>query len=113
MALRNLDNAFTNFFKKRAKFPNFKKKSRNQSFQYPQGVKVNNGKVFLPKIGWVDFDNHREILGEIKTVTVSKTPTGKYFVSILCDTKLTVPSKSKIDINTSVGVDLGIKNFAK
>ena len=112
MALRNLDNAFTNFFKKRAKFPNFKKKSRNQSFQYPQGVKIENGKVFLPKIGWVDFDNHREILGEIKTVTVSKTPTGRYFVSILCDTKLTIPNKKQVDINTSVGVDLGIKNFA-
>lgn len=111
MSLRNLDNAFTNFFKKRAKFPNLKKKSHNQSFQYPQGVKVNNGKLFLPKIGWVDFDNHREILGEIKTVTVNKTPTGKYFVSILCDTKLSIPNKKEIKLETSVGVDLGIKNF--
>jgi putative transposase len=112
MSLRNLDNAYTNFFKKKNKFPKFKKKSNNQSFQYPQGVKINEGKVFLPKIGWIGFDNHRNILGEIKTVTVSKTPTGKYFVSIVCDTKLSIPNKKSININTSVGVDLGIKNFA-
>lgn len=112
MSLRNLDNAFTNFFKKKSKFPKFKKKNNNQSFQYPQGIKINEGKVFLPKIGWVNYDNHRNILGEIKTVTVSKTPTGKYFVSILCDTKLLTPNKKPININTSVGVDLGIKNFA-
>lgn len=112
MALRNLDNAFTNFFKKKAKFPNFKKKSRNQSFQYPQGVKVLEDKVFLPKIGWCDFFKHRDILGEIKTVTVSKTPTGKYFVSILCDTKLEISKKQPIKKETAVGVDLGIKTFA-
>jgi len=112
MALRNLDNAFTNFFKKKSKFPNFKKKSRNQSFQYPQGVKVKDNLVFLPKIGWCHFFKHRDILGEIKTVTVSKTPTGKYFVSILCDTKLEIPKKQPIKKETAVGVDLGIKTFA-
>lgn len=51
-------------------------------------------------------------LGEIKTVTVSKTPTGRYFVSILCDTKLEVPTKQPIKKETAVGVDLGIKTFA-
>lgn len=112
MALRNLDGAFTNFFKKKSKFPNFKKKSRNQSFQYPQGVKVKDNLVFLPKIGWCYFYKHRDILGEIKTVTVSKTPTGKYFVSILCDTKLELPKKQPIKKETAVGVDLGIKTFA-
>jgi putative transposase len=112
MALRNLDNAYTNFFKKKGKFPNFRKKSRNQSFQYPQGVKVLENKVFLPKIGWCSFFKHRDILGEIKTVTVSKTPIGKYFVSILCDTKLELPKKQPIQKETAVGVDLGIKTFA-
>ncbi len=112
MALRNLDVAFTNFFKKKSKFPNFKKKSRNQSFQYPQGVKVKDNLIFLPKIGWCHFYKHRDILGEIKTVTVSKTPTGRYFVSILCDTKLEVPTKQPIKKETAIGVDLGIKTFA-
>jgi putative transposase len=112
MALRNLDNAFTNFFKKKSKFPNFKKKSRNQSFQYPQGVKVKDNQIYLPKIGWCHFFKSRDIVGEIKTVTVSKTPTGKVFVSILCNTQLTVPSKQPIKRETAVGVDLGIKTFA-
>lgn len=112
MALRNLDNAFTGFFKKRSKFPNFKKKSRKQSFQYPQGVKLKDNMIFLPKIGWVKYYKSRDIIGEIKTVTVSKTPTGKIFVSILCDTKLSIPTKKPVSKETSVGIDLGIKSFA-
>jgi putative transposase len=112
MALRNLDNAYTNFFKKKSKFPNFKKKQNNQSFQYPQGVKVKDNQIFLPKIGWCHFFKHRDIFGQIKTVTVSKTTTGKYFVSILCDTKLEAPQKAPIRSETAVGVDLGIKTFA-
>ena len=112
MSLRNLDNAFTNFFKKRCSFPKFKKKSRHQSFQYPQGVKIKDNLIFLPKIGWCHFFKHREIIGEVKTVTVSKTPTGKYFVSVLCNTNLSIPNKKPILKETSVGVDLGIKTFA-
>ncbi len=112
MSLKNMDNAFTNFFKKRAAFPNFKKKSYNQSFHYPQGVKVKDNQVFLPKIGWVHFFKHQDILGTIKTVTVSKTSTGKYFVSILCETGLNVPPQKPINKKTAVGVDLGIKSFA-
>lgn len=111
MALRNLDNAYTNFFKGKSKFPNFKKKHRNQSYQYPQGVKLNDNKIYLPKIGWVHFFKHRECLGKIKTVTVSMAPTGRYFVSVLCDTGLEKPKKVSVQNCTTVGVDLGIKVF--
>jgi len=112
MAMRNLDNAFTNFFNKRGAFPNFKKKSNNQSFQYPQGVKLKDNQVFLSKIGWTHFYNSRECFGEIKTVTVSKTPTNKYFVSILCETTIEKPTKKPIEDKTSLGIDVGIKTFA-
>ena len=114
MSLRCLDNAYTNFFKKKSAFPNFKKRNRHQSFQYPQRVKiVGDNKIYLPKIGHVHFYKSREMYGEIKAVTVSKTPTGKYFVSILCDIKeLKTPKKAVIKKETSVGVDLGIKSFA-
>ena len=112
MAMRNLDNAFTNFFNKRGAFPSFKKKSNNQSFQYPQGVKLKDNQVFLPKIGWTHFYKSRECFGEIKTVTVSKTPTNKYFVSILCETTIEKPIKKTIDDKTSLGIDVGIKTFA-
>lgn len=111
MSLRNLDNAYTNFFSKRGSFPKFKSRKGRQSFQYPQGVKMNGNKVFLPKIGWVAFFKSRDIVGKIKTVTVSKTPTGRHFVSVLCETGATIPAKKEIKKSTSVGIDLGIKDF--
>ena len=107
----NLSRSFVNFFEKRAKFPNFKSKHGKQSIQYPQGVKiVDNSKVSLPKIGLVKSVVHREIIGQIKTVTVSKTPTGKYFASILTETGTAAPVVSfegKI-----LGIDVGLKNLA-
>ena len=111
MSLRNLDNAYTNFFKKRSDFPKFKKKSNRQSFQYPQGVKIKNNKIFLPKIGWVNYFNSRDFIGDIKTVTVTKTPSGKYFVSVLVDTKEDKTIKKPILDKTSVGLDFGVKDL--
>lgn len=114
MSLRNLDNAYTNFFKRGAGFPKFKNKNSKQSLQLPQGVKFNeeNTKVFLPKFKWVNLDLHREFKGEIKTVTVSKTVTGKYFISVLVETNKEVPKQKYISDDRSVGIDLGIKDFA-
>jgi len=111
MSLRNLDTAYTSFFKKKSGFPKFKKKSNSQSFQYPQGVKVDENKVYLPKIGWVKFFNSREFIGDIKTVTVSKNPSGEYYVSILVDNKQELPAKKPIQKSTSVGLDFGIKDL--
>jgi len=113
MALRNLDNAYTNFFKGKG-FPKFKNKHGKQSFQLPQGVFLSedNKQIFIPKLKWVGIDLHREFKGDIKTVTVSRTVTNKYFVSILVDNKQELPKKKPINGNTSVGIDLGIKDFA-
>lgn len=113
MTLRNQDNAYTAFFKGGG-FPQFKSKHRKQSFQLPQGVKVDfgAGKVFLPKLKWVDCVFSRTFEGAIKTVTVSMAPTGKYFVSLLVETGQTVPAKRPINRETAVGVDLGVKDFA-
>ena len=113
MSLRNLDNAYTNFFRGRG-FPKFKSKHGKQSFQLPQGVYLSedNKQIFIPKLKWVGIDLHRDFKGEIKTVTVSKTVTNKYYVSILIDNKIDLPNKKQITEATSVGVDLGIKEFA-
>lgn len=113
MALRNLDNAYTNFFKGKG-FPKFKNKHGKQSFQLPQGVFLSedNKNIFIPKLKWIGIDLHRKFKGDIKTVTVKKTVTNKYFVSILVDNKQELPSKKPINELTSVGVDLGIKDFA-
>lgn len=113
MALRNLDNAYTNFFKGKG-FPKYKNKHGKQSFQLPQGVFLsdNSKQIFIPKLKWTVIDFHRKFKGEIKTVTISKTVTNKYFVSILIDNRQELPKKKSINESTSVGIDLGIKEFA-
>lgn len=113
MSLRNLDNAYTQFFKGGG-FPKFKNKHRKQSIQYPQGVSVDfdKGQIFLPKMKDVSIILHRKFNGKIKTVTVSKTTTNKYFVSILVDNQKELPNKKTIKAKTTVGIDMGIKTFA-
>jgi putative transposase len=108
-SLSNLDAAFTNFFKAKKGFPNFKSKHNKQSFRIPQNVKINydNYTFFIPKIGNVKFFKDKHIDGTIKFATVSKTPTGRYFVSITFETT----EKRKYGTG-SVGIDLGIKTFA-
>jgi len=106
----NLTTAYKNFFEKRAGFPKFKSKHGKQSVQYPQNVKIVDGNVKLPgDIGVVRAKIHRPIDGKIKTVTISKTPSGKYFASILTEIEGENPSTSEGKI---YGVDLGLKHFA-
>ncbi len=113
-AISNLDNAFTNFFKGRADFPRFKSKKKKQSFHVPAGTKVNwgNGTVFLPKLKWVKLIVSRQFSGTVRSATVSKSPTGKYYVSILVETGQDLPEKVPIIRETSVGIDVGLKHFA-
>ncbi|MFM6195909.1 MAG: RNA-guided endonuclease InsQ/TnpB family protein [Planktothrix sp.] len=105
----NLDRAYKNFFEGRAKFPNFKSKHHKQSIQYPQSVTVNGEYLKVPKIGKIKAVFHREIQGKIKTVTISKTSTNKYFASILCEVE---GSEVKESGNKVIGIDLGLKDFA-
>jgi len=113
MALLNLDAAYSKFFKG-AGFPKFKKKSNVGSFSIPQNVLVvDDNKLVIPKFKeGIDIVLHREIKGIIKSATISVTATGKYFVSILIDTNTEIPIKAPITESTTIGIDLGIKNFA-
>lgn len=112
MAMRNLDNAYHAFFRG-AGFPKFKSKHSKQSFQLPQGVRISddNKQVFIPKLKWVGMDMHRGYKGTVKTVTISKTTTDKYFISILVDNGSETPIKKPVLRSTTVGIDLGIKDF--
>jgi len=111
-SIQNMDIAFKKFFKG-AGFPKFKKKSSKGSFSVPQNVIVENNLLIIPKFKeGIGIVLHREIKGTIKSATVSVTPTGKYFVSILVDTNTEIPTKSPIKENTTIGIDLGIKDFA-
>jgi len=110
--IRNLDNAFTRFFKGQCGFPKFKKKSNWGSFNAQQRVALRNGKLVIPKFkNGISIVLHRPIKGEIKQATISKTPTGKYFVSILCETGDNIKYKANIKENTTVGIDLGLKSY--
>ncbi len=112
MALKNLDKSFTNFFRKQGRFPRFKSKKNNiNSFQIPQHLKLAN-KLTLPKIPEIKIKQHRKLEGIIKTATVSRTPTNKYFVSILAEQDKEFPKKPKVKEKTTIGIDLGIKTFA-
>jgi len=124
MASKNLDSAYTRFFrelkksskkKRKVGFPRFKsKKNPVQSFQCPQFVRVNfaDGLVVLPKIGSIKCKFHRIFDGQIKTCTVSKTfSTGKYYVSILVDDGTPMPEKQSFSVDSTIGIDLGLTHF--
>jgi len=119
-SLRNLDNAYTNFFRrvkqgaKEVGFPKFKSRKNKQSFQCPQRVSLDfeNGKISIPKIFEIKVVFHRKFKGEVKTTTISKTKSGKYFVSVLVEDSKVLPAKPKIDPKTAIGIDLGLKDFA-
>ncbi|HEY9726598.1 MAG TPA: RNA-guided endonuclease TnpB family protein [Chroococcales cyanobacterium] len=105
----NLNKAYTNFFAGRAKHPRFKAKQSRQSIQYPQNVAIKENCLVVPKIGELKAVFHRELTGAIKTVTISKTPSDKYFASILCETE---DSDSSLGGDKTLGIDLGLKDFA-
>ena len=99
--------------KKQSDFPKFKKKDKGkQSFNIPQSVSIENNKLKIPKFkDGINIILHRTIKGEIKQATISRTPTGKYFVSILCETGESEKQLQPVNDETTVGLDLGIKSF--
>lgn len=109
----NLQTAYNNFFKRpEIGFPKFKSKKNhyNSYTTNNQGgnIYVSDRCIKLPKIGLVRVKKHRDFIGVIKSVTVSKTPSGKYYVSVLvnCEDQEKLPKS-----NNEIGIDLGIKEF--
>ncbi|HEX9387904.1 MAG TPA: RNA-guided endonuclease TnpB family protein [Anaerolineales bacterium] len=105
--IEDLERAYKNFFEKRAKFPRFKSKRDGQSIRYPQRFKFDENSTYLPKVGWVKTKFHRPLEGRPKNVTVSKTKTGKYFVSVQCEMEMVEPPVKSGEI----GIDLGVQSF--
>ncbi|MGY6528396.1 MAG: IS200/IS605 family element RNA-guided endonuclease TnpB [Cyanobacterium sp.] len=105
----DLSSAFLNFFEKRAKFPNFKKKGNKQSARFPQGIKLEGDYLTLPKLKKVYCKVSRLPEGKLKSVTVSMTSSGKYFASCLYDDGQDLPEQNSE--GKAVGIDLGIKDF--
>ena len=115
-ALANLDSAFVKFFREKKGFPKFKSKKENrQSFSIPQNTRVNydEGKVYIPKFKeGIKACFHRKFEGCIKTSVITRTPTHKYFISILVEVNEQDAKAKPISENKAVGIDLGIKTFA-
>jgi putative transposase len=112
---KNLESAFKKFFRENTGFPNFKsKKNPNQSFPIPQHhfVDFENNTIKLPKIGKVTAVLHRHFEGTLKTATISKSCTHKYFISIVVEDGKEAPVKQSFSDDTTIGVDVGIKDFA-
>ena len=112
-AIYNMDSAYQKFFREHAGYPKFKSKHDNHksyTTNYTNGniaVDFENGKVKLPKLKEVKAKLHRDFRGRIKSATVSRVPSGKYYVSILVETE----HKELAHTKDSIGIDLGIKDL--
>jgi putative transposase len=111
--LKDLDQAYKNFFRRinsggAPGFPKFKKKGKHNSFRYPQGVKVEGNRIFLPKVGWVSFRKSRDVQGTIKNVTISRSASGWY---VAIQTEQDIPDTTHPS-DTYVGIDVGVNVFA-
>jgi len=113
-ALMNVKAAFSNFFEKRAGRPKFKKKyDSEQSYQCPQHVKIDfiNKAIHLPKIGWIKAKLHRKFDGMVKTTTITRTPSGHFYASVLVKTHESLPIPTTVQLKETIGIDLGINAF--
>ncbi len=114
--LKDLESSLQHFFrglktKKKIGFPVFKKKGKNDSFRYPQGIKFDNGKIWLPKIGWVAYWDSRPLEGVVKQTTVKRQGI-HWYISVVCEIeKVIIPVP--IAANETIGVDLGITHFVQ
>jgi len=109
--LMHLDSAFKKFFKHETKLPAFHAKRGGQSIHYPQGVKFINNCFIIPKLGHIRAVLHRPPEGMIRSAVISKTPTGEYYISVLTEDGKEPPEKAVVAEDTTIGIDLGIKNY--
>ncbi len=111
--LRDLEQAFTNFFEQRARYPQFKnKKCDTPRFRIPQRVVVRDGTVVIPKIGCVRIRQHRATEGQTKSATFKRDAAGYWFVTLVAVVEVPSWPKPVPTLETTVGVDAGLKDFA-
>ena len=107
-ALRSLDTAYLNFFRGNAQFPKFKSRKHKNTFTIPQFGTLTDNKIHIPKFkDGIKVKLHREVEGKIGKMNITKTPTGKYYVSIFTEQQIDDLPKT----NKQAGIDLGLKDF--
>jgi putative transposase len=113
-AIKDLARAYANFFdpKLKARPPRFKSRKRDKArFRIPQRVKVRDGKVYVPKLGWIRIRQSQPVEGTTKSATFKRDASGRWFVTLVVafempDVALPEPDPSKV-----IGIDLGLKDF--
>ncbi len=109
--IRDLERAFKDCFDKTQplkRLPVFKKKGRGDGIRFPQGFKINNRRIFLPKLGWIGFYKSRQISGKIKNITISKKGE-RWYASIQVEQMIEIPRHPS---DSEIGIDAGIICFA-
>ena len=113
--LKRVDKAFQNFFrrvkskKEKAGFPRFQNKQRYNSFTFAQsGFSLTDNRLQLSKIGKVKIKLHREIIGKVKTLTISRDSCGKWFACFVVETIQEILEPT----NQQIGIDFGLETFA-
>ena len=110
--IMHLDSAFHRFFKKIGEYPVFKKKRHSGSFTVPQHFSIEDNHLTIPKFNTpIRFFRHREIEGMMRSLTITKKQSGKYYVSILADTEIQTPEPRDVKAESSAGMDVGITEF--
>jgi putative transposase len=116
-SLRHLDTAFQNFFRTpKVGFPKFKSKKKHKSSYTTtcinSNISIANGYIKLPKIGFVKLKQHRNIPSDykLKSATVSQTPSGKYYVSVLFEYENQI---QEIEPHSFLGLDFSMHELYK
>ena len=111
--LKDLHRAFSNFFAKRARYPRFKSRKRDPlRFRIPQRVKIDDEKVYVPKVGQVRIRQSQPVEEETKSATFRRSADGKWYVTLTVEFEMPdvpLPSPDPLSV---VGIDLGLKTFA-
>lgn len=108
----NLDTAYKKFFDKKSKFgsPKFKRRHGKQSSYHCMSVKAVDNAIKIPKLSPIKARIHRELIGTLKSITISRSASGKYFASLLVESDKAVPEKSK-HVTSVSGYDLGLTHY--
>ncbi len=113
-ALTHLDKAFTRFFGKQCDFPRFKSKGNRDSFQNHQNNEIDfaSGRIFVRKFQkGIKGCFNRRFEGKIKTTTISRTPAGKYYASVLVDDGVAEPALPLAEESKALGLDFNLKDL--
>ena len=113
-SIRNMDTAYKNFFKYKSGFPKFKSRHNRQAIKNINRITVNlpGSKLKVQKSGWLKFfKDDREFKGKINSIVISRNTCNKYFASVLVETKKLMPRTSQVTEQSSIGIDVGIKDF--